>query len=148
MIFFKKKKIKTMTWIIFVCVLSCSVLSNSLRPHGLYIAARILCPWGFSRQEYWRVLPRPSPGDLPKPGVEPSSPALQANSLWSEPPEKTKNTGAYPFSRGTSWPRNRTTVSCIAGGFFTCWATQEALLCPLLCHPRCLLHKEDIESIY
>ena len=33
---------------------------------------------------------------------------------------------AYPFSRGTSWPRNRTGVSCIAGRFFTNWATREA----------------------
>ena len=32
---------------------------------------------------------------------------------------------AYPFSRGTSWPRNQTGVSCIAGGFFTSWATRE-----------------------
>ena len=33
---------------------------------------------------------------------------------------------AYPFSRGTSWPRNWTRVSCITGGFFTSWATREA----------------------
>ena len=33
---------------------------------------------------------------------------------------------AYPFSRGSSWPRNWTRVSCIAGGFFTSWATREA----------------------
>ena len=31
---------------------------------------------GFSRQEYWRGLPLPSPGDLPHPGIEPWSPAL------------------------------------------------------------------------
>ena len=34
---------------------------------------------------------------------------------------------AFPFSRGSSWPRNRTRVSCIAGGFFTNWAIREAL---------------------
>ena len=33
---------------------------------------------------------------------------------------------AYPFSRGSSWPRNRTRVSCTAGGFFTSWATRKA----------------------
>ena len=38
---------------------------------------------------------------------------------------------AYTFSSGSSWPRNRTGISCIAGGFFTNWATKEAL---------CLLH--------
>ena len=42
----------------------------------------------FSRQEDWSVLPFPSPGDLPKPGIEPRSPALQADALLSEPPEK------------------------------------------------------------
>ena len=42
---------------------------------------------GFSRQEYWSVLPFPSPGDLPHPGIEPRSPALQADALLSEPPQ-------------------------------------------------------------
>ena len=40
---------------------------------------------GFSRQEYWNGLPFPSPGDLPNPGIEPRSPALQAESLPTEP---------------------------------------------------------------
>ena len=43
---------------------------------------------GFSRQEYWSGLPFPSPGDLPNPGIEPGSPALQADTLTSEPPGK------------------------------------------------------------
>ena len=43
---------------------------------------------GISREEYWSGLPCPSPGDLPHPGIEPGSPALQANSLWSESPGK------------------------------------------------------------
>ena len=34
---------------------------------------------GFSRQEYWSGLPFPSPGDLPDPGIEPRSPALQVD---------------------------------------------------------------------
>ena len=42
----------------------------------------------FSRQEYWSGLPFPSPGNLPKPGIKPGSPALQADSLSSEPPGK------------------------------------------------------------
>ena len=42
----------------------------------------------FSRQEYWSGLPFPSPGDLPNPGMDPGSPALQAGSLLSEPPGK------------------------------------------------------------
>ena len=40
---------------------------------------------GFSRHEYWSGLPFPSPGDLPDPGIEPGSPALQADSLPTEP---------------------------------------------------------------
>ena len=43
---------------------------------------------GFSKQEYWSGLPFPSPGDLPDPGIEPGSPALQADALPSEPPGK------------------------------------------------------------
>ena len=46
---------------------------------------------GFSRQEYWSGLPFPSPGYLPNPGIEPGSPALQAEALSSEPPGKPKN---------------------------------------------------------
>ena len=43
----------------------------------------------FFRQEYWSGLPLPSPGDLPDPGTESRSPALQADSLPSEPLGKT-----------------------------------------------------------
>ena len=56
------------------------------------------CPWGFSRQEYWSGLPCPPPGDLPNPGIEPRSPALQADSLPSEPPGKPRNTGVGSLS--------------------------------------------------
>ena len=43
---------------------------------------------GCSMQEYWNGLPFPSSGDLPDPGIEPRSPALQADSLPPEPPGK------------------------------------------------------------
>ena len=43
---------------------------------------------GFSRQEDWSGLTFPPPGDPPDPGIEPGSPALQADSLSSEPPGK------------------------------------------------------------
>ena len=62
-----------------------SVVSKSLRPHGLQ-PARILYTWGFSRQEYWSGLPCPPPRNLPNPRIKPRSPALQADSLLSEPP--------------------------------------------------------------
>ena len=71
-----------------MCVyLSLSVISNSLQPHGLY-PTRLLRPWGFSRQEYWSGLPCPAPEVLPNPRIKPRSPALQADSLPSEPPGK------------------------------------------------------------
>ena len=43
---------------------------------------------GFSRQEYWSGVPFPSPGDLPDPGIELRSPALEADTLPSELPGK------------------------------------------------------------
>ena len=43
---------------------------------------------GFPRQEYWSALPFPFPGDLPNPGIEPMSPALQVDSFTTEPPGK------------------------------------------------------------
>ena len=107
-----------------------SVMSNSLRPCGLYVARQAPLSMGFSRQEYWSGLPCPSPGDLPKPGIKPRSPTLQIDSLPAEPQGKRKNTGvdSLSFSSGSSRPRSQTRFSCIAGGFFTNWAIREALL--------------------
>ena len=58
-----------------------SVVSNSLRPHGLYVAYETPPSLEFSRQENWSGLPFHSPGDLPDPGIEPMSPALQADAF-------------------------------------------------------------------
>ena len=44
------------------------------------VARQASLSMGFSRQEYWSGLPFPSPGDLPNPGIEPTSPAWQADS--------------------------------------------------------------------
>ena len=49
------------------------------------VALWALLSMGFSKQECWSGLPFPSPGDLPNPGTEPRSLALQADSLPSEP---------------------------------------------------------------
>ena len=43
---------------------------------------------GFPRQEYWSGLPYPSPGDIPDPGIEPTSPALAGGFFTTEPPGK------------------------------------------------------------
>ena len=61
---------------------SCSVMSSSLQPHVAHQAPPSM---EFSRQEYQRGLPFPSPGDFHHPGIEPRSPTLQADSLASEP---------------------------------------------------------------
>ena len=52
--------------------------------------ARLLCPWGFSRQEYWSGLPFPSSGDFPDPGINPmslASPALASGFFTTESQE-------------------------------------------------------------
>ena len=76
-------------FIYYLCWLSHSVMSKP---------ARLLCPWGFSRQEYWRGLRCPSPGDLPNPGIGPRSPTSQADSLPHEPRGKPKDTGVGSLS--------------------------------------------------
>ena len=84
-------------WKTVCAVLSCSVMSDSLWPHGLQ-PARLLCPWGFSRQEYWNGLPCPPPGDLPNPGAKLRSPTLQADYLLNELAGKPQNTGVGSLS--------------------------------------------------
>ena len=48
------------------------------------VACQAPLPRGFSRQEYWNGFLFPSPGDIPNPGIEPMSHALQADSLPTE----------------------------------------------------------------
>ena len=102
---------------------ACSVVSDSFATPWT-IARQVSLCMGFSKQEYWRGLPFPSPGDLPNPGIKPRSSTLQVDSLPSEPPGKPKNTGVGSLSllQGIFWPRNLTGVSCLAGRFFTSWA--------------------------
>ena len=76
-------------------VLPCSMLHNKvcmlLNHVWLFstpwiVACQALLSMRFFRQEYWSGLPFPSPGNLPNPGMEPGSHALQADSLLSKPP--------------------------------------------------------------
>ena len=55
----------------------CSVVSNSVSPWT--VAQQVPLSMEFSRQEYWRGLPFPTPGDLPDPGVEPAAPVSPAS---------------------------------------------------------------------
>ena len=59
----------------------------TLQSHGLYSLPGSSVPEIF-QAKYWSGLPFPSLGDLPDPGIEPRSPALQADALPSEPPGK------------------------------------------------------------
>ena len=84
----RKSIIPTIMSLPLILKWSRSVMSDSLWPHGLYVAYQAPPSMGFSRQEYWSGLPFPSPGDLPDPGIEPRSAEFQADALTSEPPEK------------------------------------------------------------
>ena len=73
-----------------VCVLSHSIMSNSLRPYGL-MAHQAPPPVGFPRQEYGSGLPFPTPGNLLNPGIKPASlasPALAGGFFTTGPPGK------------------------------------------------------------
>ena len=66
-----------------VCLL-CTLPLNCVRLFATLASlqpTRLLCPWEFSRQEYWSGLPFLPPGDLSSPGIEPKSPSLQVDSL-------------------------------------------------------------------
>ena len=67
---------------------------------------------GFSRQEYWSGVPFPSPGDLPNPGIEPGSPALQEDALPSEPPGKLARMTALNFRCLAPFRPFNQTLSC------------------------------------
>ena len=69
---------------LIVCVLNCVPLFET--PWTVMLQAPLSI--GFPRQEYWSGLPFPPPGDLPNPGIEPSSLALQMISLLAEPQGK------------------------------------------------------------
>ena len=86
-------------------------------------------------QEYWSGLPCPPPGDLPNPGIFPTqgSNSDLPHCRWilyhlnHQGSPRILELVDYPFSRGTSQPRNRTRVSCIAGRFFQlCWQLMES----------------------
>ena len=105
----------------FLCInfSCCAVLSHSVVSDWYCnlmdcSLSRLLCPWGFYRPEYWSGLLCPPPGDHPNLGIEPRSPALQIDSLPSQPPGSPKYAGVGSLSllQGSSRHRNRTGVSC------------------------------------
>ena len=78
--------LKDCFFFIFCKSVTCSVMSDSFRPHGLQ-SARLLCPWN-SPGKILEWVAFPPPEDLPNSGIKPRSPALRVDSLPSEPPGK------------------------------------------------------------
>ena len=100
---------------------SCSVVSNSLRPRGLY------SPWTSPGQNtgvgILSLLQRIFPTQGSNPGLPYCRQILYQLSHKGSP--RILEWVIYPFSSGSSWPRNQTGVSCIAGRFFNNWAMRE-----------------------
>ena len=118
-------------WKLLQCILhhpnesereSCSVVSDSLRHHGLY------SPWNSLGQNTGvgslSLLQRIFPTHGSNPGLPHCRWILYQLSHKGSP--RILEWVAYPFFRGSSRPRNQNRFSCIAGGFFTNWAIREA----------------------
>ena len=128
---------------------SCLVMSNSLQPHGIY------SPWNSLGQNTGMGSLSLLQGIFPTKGKNPGllhcrqilyhlghcavclvwlfvTPWTVAHQVPQAPlsirilQARILEWAAMPSSRGSSWPRNWTPVSCIAGKFFTVWATREA----------------------
>ena len=112
------------THLIFKTSKSRSVVSNSLRPHRLH------SPWNFPGQSTRVGSLSLLQGIFPNQGSNPG--LLHYRQILYQLNHKVSprilEWAAYPFSSVTSWPRNKTGVSCIAGRFFTNWAIKEALI--------------------
>ena len=95
-----------------------SVMSDSLQPHGLY------SPWNSPGQNTGVGSLSLLQGIFPTQGLNLGLPHCQriVYQLSHNGSPRLLEWVAYRFSRGSSQPRNRTGVSCIAGGFFTNWA--------------------------
>ena len=102
---------------------TCSVLSDSLRPHRLY------SPWNSPGQDTGVGSLSLLQGIFPTQGSNPGLPHCRQifYQLSLKGSRRLLEWVAYPFSTGSSWLRNWTRVSCIAGGFFNNWAMREAL---------------------
>ena len=120
----KNRKGRIKVWPGEVAQCAQSLMSDSLQPHGLK-PTRLLCPWdspGKSTGMGYHALLQ---GIFPTQGLNPGLPHHRwiLYRLSNKGSPRILEWVAYPFSRGSSWPRNWTVVSCMAGGFFTNWAT-------------------------
>ena len=108
----------------------------------LFVTPRTIQSMKFSRPKYWSRYPFPSLGDrtFPTQGSNPGLPHCRQipYQLSHKGSPRILEWVAYPFSRGSSWPRNWTVVSFIAGWFFTNWAISEVKVahsCLTVCNP-------------
>ena len=123
---------------------SCSVVSDSLLPHGLYSL------WNSLGQNTGVGSLSLLQGIFPTHGSNSGLPhyrwILHQLSYMGSP--RILERVAYSFSSGSSWPRNRTRVSWIAGGFFTNWAIREAPDKVVMCNCKVVLSSHSqIHSI-
>ena len=106
----------------YMNIVKVKVMSNSLGPHGLY------SPWNCAGQNTGvgslPLLQEIFPTQGLNPGLPHCRQILYQLSHKGNP--RILEWAAYPFSRRSSWPRNQTGISCIAGRFFTNWAIREA----------------------
>ena len=100
-----------------------SVESDSLRPHGLY------SPWNSPGPNTGVGSLSFLQGIFPTQGSNPGPLHCRwiLNNLSHQESQRILEWGAYPFSRGSYWPRKWTGVPCIAGRFFTNWTIMKAL---------------------
>ena len=124
---------------------------KSLSPVRLFvtpwtIACQVPPFMGFSRQEYWSGFPFPSSGDLPKPGVKHGSPALQADSLPSEPPGKTLSSLPPPQFGLRSSNREETQPSPLTENWIKDLLNVVLPLRTRASFPLCLSHQEAFIS--
>ena len=112
---------------LYLCMLSCSVMSNSLEPHGLQLT-RLLCPWRFSGKNTGVDCHALLQGIFPTQGLNPGLSLCRQilYHLSHQGSPRILEWVAYPFSWRSSRSRNQTRVSCIIGRFFTSCATREA----------------------
>ena len=117
-----------------------SVVSNSLRSHGLY------SPWNSPGQNTRVSSLSVLQGIFPTQGSNPGLPYCRQilYQLNHKESPRILEWVAYPFSSGSSQSRNRTGVSCIAGGFFTNWAMREAPIHSICFYNVIMFHDKHI----
>ena len=98
--------------LLYICRRVSSLAVNRSFATSCTVAHQAPLSMGFSRQEYWSGLPFPSRGDLPDPGIESVSPALQADDLPTERPGKpqhffSQTPKIIPGQSSASWHRSK-----------------------------------------